>query len=40
MKEISGLGLLEARKHKIGIAEISLAKMESIIARGRFGETP
>jgi len=40
MKEILGLGLFEARKHKVGIAEISLAKMKSIRARGRFGETP
>jgi hypothetical protein len=39
VKEVLGLGLFEARKHKIGVAEISLGKMESIRARGRGGES-
>jgi len=40
MEEVLGLGLLEGGEHEIGVAEISLAEMESIRARGRFGETP
>jgi hypothetical protein len=39
VKNVLGLDLLEARKHEVGIAKISLAKMEPIRMRYRWGET-